>query len=82
MTVLSDKLTGRGWGDKLPFRVISSREDESGRKLVTYEADLWEGPTKPGQKGQYRRIRTEVSNLTGISPSCSFYSELKKALGA
>ena len=60
---------------KKPFKIIS--KDARG---VTYEADFWEGPLEAGETGRYVRRRFTASSLSNVSPSVSYYDELKRAL--
>lgn len=45
--LISSTPTGRDWGNKVPEK----------RKGQYIENDSWEGPTEPGERGQYFRCK-------------------------
>lgn len=50
--ILSSKETGRDWGDKVPPKLIRRADG-----MDEWEADAWDGPSVPGERGQYIRHR-------------------------
>ena len=64
---------------KQPFAIIEKHREGGKVIAVTYEADFWEGPTEPGEKGRYRRLRFTITNLRNESPNLSYYAKLKAA---
>ncbi len=85
MTIISRKMTGRCWGQKVPFKVVRTFVNDHGVRSGEFEADFWCGPTEPGERGQYERIRwIESASYGGVarrSTTSSFETELTKALG-